>query len=67
LALALPRWSWDTLQTYVHCANRTGEWNDAALAVLSAQPFVVFEKNHKLFARPANTSESPTLQLYPSS
>lgn len=56
LVLGLPSWSWDTLQTYIHCANTTGEWNDAALRVLSTQPFVVFEKNHKLFADPVNTS-----------
>ena len=45
---ALPAWSWDTLQTYVHCANFSGEWNDQALAVLAQQPFVVFEKYHKV-------------------
>eukprot|EP01048_Picozoa_sp_COSAG05_P000614 COSAG05_NODE_17_length_35518_cov_34.728084_29_plen_379_part_00 len=49
---ALPPWSWDTLQTYVHCANYTGEWNDEALAVLAKQPFVVFEKYHKAFEQP---------------
>ena len=49
---ALPEWSWDTIQTYVHCANFTGEWNDAALAILAKQPFVVFEKYHKVFAAP---------------
>eukprot|EP00665_Eupelagonemidae_sp_cell47_P004177 gene4177-4346_t len=27
-------WSWDTVQTYVHCANKTGAWNDAALAAM---------------------------------
>ena len=51
--VALPRWSWDTLQTYVHCANFSGEWNAAALAVLAKQPFVVFEKYHKVFEAPA--------------
>ena len=49
LAASLPAWSWDTVQTYVHCANTTGEWNSAALHQLAAQRFVVFEKNHKLF------------------
>jgi hypothetical protein len=52
----LPPWKWDTIQTYIHCANYTGEWNSEALAVLATQPFVVFEKNHKLMAAPANTS-----------
>ena len=46
---ALPPWSWDTVQTYIHCANTTGEWNQAALRRLASQQFVVFEKNHKLF------------------
>jgi hypothetical protein len=44
-----PRWSWDTVQTYIHCANITGEWNREALNRLAKQSFVVFEKNHKLF------------------
>ena len=56
VAEALPRWSWDTVQTYIHCANITGEWNAGALHRLAQQPFVVFEKNHKLFAPPMNTS-----------
>ena len=52
LAAALPRWSWDTLQTYVHCANYSGEWNAEALHTLAKQPFVVFEKYHKAFEEP---------------
>ena len=52
LVNALPPWSWDTVQTYVHCANFSGEWNDEALAVLAKQPFVVFEKYHKVFQEP---------------
>jgi len=39
-------------QTYVHCANYSGEWNAKALKVLAAQPFVVFEKYHKIFEPP---------------
>ena len=27
-SLALPPWSWDTMQTYIHCANMSGPWND---------------------------------------
>ena len=34
---ALPSWSWDTIQTYVHCANFSGEWNAGALQVLAKQ------------------------------
>lgn len=30
-ATAMPPWSWDVVPTYFHCANVTGEWNDAAL------------------------------------
>ena len=36
VADALPSWSWDTIQTYVHCANFSGEWNAGALEVLEA-------------------------------
>jgi hypothetical protein len=46
---SLPDWSWSTVQTYIHCANTTGEWNSEALQRLASQQFVVFEKNHKLF------------------
>lgn len=49
IAQGLPPWSWDTVQTYIHCANVSGEWNDGALRRLAQQPFVVFEKPHKLF------------------
>ena len=52
-ARAAPAWSWDTVQTYVHCANTSGEWNDAALlAMATTKAFVVFEKNHKALADP---------------
>ena len=52
----VPKWSWDHVQTYVHCANRTGPlWNEAALASMAQSAFVVFEKNHGLFAHPKYT------------
>lgn len=55
-AAKVPAWNWDTIQTYVHCANRTGPlWNDAALASMGRSAFVVFEKNHGLFAHPKYT------------
>ncbi|KAH8068189.1 hypothetical protein JL720_12281 [Aureococcus anophagefferens] len=54
VAGALPSWSWDTIQNYVHCANTTGEWNAGALATLASKPFVVFEKNHKLTQAPVS-------------
>jgi hypothetical protein len=47
-----PTWSWDVVPNYFHCANVSGEWNDAALAIMASKPFVVFEKNHKLFEPP---------------
>ena len=28
---ALPPFSWDTVQTYIHCANMSGNWNELAL------------------------------------
>ena len=37
---------------YVHCANYSGEWNEAALHTLAKQQFVVFEKYHKAFEEP---------------
>lgn len=44
-ATALPRWSWDTVQTYVHCANRTGAlWSSEAVKVLALQNFVVLRR-----------------------
>eukprot|EP01047_Picozoa_sp_COSAG01_P012292 COSAG01_NODE_551_length_15579_cov_30.915181_2_plen_445_part_00 len=54
----LPPFSWDTVQTYVHCANASGPWNSLALERLTAPGvgFVVFEKTHGLFADPVNTS-----------
>ena len=51
-ASALPRWSWDTMQTYTHCANMSGAWNAAAAARMARGAFVVFEKTTGLFAEP---------------
>jgi hypothetical protein len=45
-------WSWDTVQTYVHCANKTGAWSDAALQAMSKSQFVVLEKNSAEFSPP---------------
>ena len=55
-AAALPRWSWATMQTYVHCANESGAWTDAAAARIARGAFAVFEKTSGLFAAPLNTS-----------
>ena len=55
---ALPPFSWDTVQTYIHCANMSGNWNELALQRMTSKNvgFVVFEKVHGLFADPVNTS-----------
>ena len=53
---ALPPWSWDTMQVYIHCANMSGPWAPWAAAQLAKASFVVLEKPHGLFAAPVNTS-----------
>jgi hypothetical protein len=47
-----PNWSWDVVPSYFHCANVSGEWNAETLKIIASKPFVVFEKNHKLFESP---------------
>ena len=32
LAVGLPPFSWNTVPTYIHCANITGQWNAKAVA-----------------------------------
>ena len=49
---ALPPWSWDTIQSYIHCANYSGAWNEGALERLNTASFVVFEKAHGSLAEP---------------
>ena len=41
-----PRFSWDTLQSFVHTSNVTGPFNDAAVAALARYPMATFEKYH---------------------
>jgi hypothetical protein len=53
---ALPPWSWDTMQTYVHCANMSGPWAPWAAAQLAKASFVVLEKPHGVFSSPVNDS-----------
>merc|ERR1711968_27492 len=53
---ALPPWSWDTIQTYIHCANMSGPWAPWAAQKLAMASFVVFEKPHGLFYPPVNNS-----------
>lgn len=54
LTVASPQWSWNTVPSYFHCANVSGEWSPEALELIAAKPFVVFEKIHKLFEAPVN-------------
>ena len=42
---ARPSWSWSTLPTYIHFANQSGAFDDAALEQMGKQAFVVFEKD----------------------
>ena len=55
-AASLPPWSWDTIQTYIHCANMSGPWEPWAAKKLAKASFVVFEKPHGVFYPPINTS-----------
>ena len=57
-ARALPEWSDATLNTFVHCANQSGPWSDAALALLVAQGprFVVQERATARWQAPVNAS-----------
>jgi hypothetical protein len=41
-----PVHSWETLPVYLHSSNRSGFWNDTALAILARYPMVVIEKWH---------------------
>jgi hypothetical protein len=52
--IAAPLWTWDVVPNYFHCANVSGEWNEQAIKLIATKPFVVFEKNHKLFEEPIN-------------
>jgi hypothetical protein len=56
--LAFPVWTEHRLNTYVHCANCSGPWSDAALAALRrlAPRFVVQERCTGRFAKPVNAS-----------
>jgi hypothetical protein len=57
---ALPAWSWDTVQIYVHCCNQSGPWNEEALGKMKALGaglrFVVQERETSRFQAPVNRS-----------
>ena len=53
---ALAPWSWATMQTYVHCCNISGPWNEAALSVLQTKAFVVQERQTGRLSAPLNHS-----------
>ena len=56
---ALPRWSWDTLQTYAHFANSSGTIDlplDPQVAQYFASlPFAVIEKYQGINAEPLHS------------
>eukprot|EP00663_Eupelagonemidae_sp_cell21sb_P005694 gene5694-2030_t len=56
LASAMPRFSWDTIQTFTHCANISGPLSPAALRAFRNNSFVVIEKMQCLFCAPVNHS-----------
>ena len=56
LVTALPRFSWDTLNTFAHCSNHTGPLSDHALAAFGHHRFVVVEKDQCFSCAPANHS-----------
>ena len=57
-ARALPDWSDETINTFIHCANESGPWSDDALARLVAQGprFVVQERSTARWQAPVNAS-----------
>ena len=60
LVQARPRWSWDVVPNYFHCANVSGEWNADALAIMATKPFVVFFYNF-LKVLPTSSFEGMTI------
>lgn len=37
-SISRPRWTWDTIQTYIHCANRTGVMLFSGINILLINP-----------------------------
>ena len=36
-AVTVPTFDWNTVNTYIHCANMSGGWSDDALAMMKKQ------------------------------
>eukprot|EP01043_Picozoa_sp_COSAG02_P060825 COSAG02_NODE_8035_length_2738_cov_9.087769_2_plen_394_part_01 len=55
---SMPVWTYERVNTYVHCANASGPWSAAALAAIKRQQprFVVQERCTSRFAAPVNAS-----------
>jgi hypothetical protein len=52
---APPRFSWETLPTFVHCSNASGPLNDEIIALMASSGFAVIEKYQALEADPPYT------------
>eukprot|EP01052_Picozoa_sp_SAG31_P057081 SAG31_NODE_16695_length_699_cov_1.203333_1_plen_118_part_01 len=53
---AMPRFSWDTIQTFSHCANSSGPLSPVALEYFRNDSFVVIEKSQAISSAPVNRS-----------
>ena len=55
VAAVPPTWSWDTLQTFVHCSNKSGPLNPQITELMSNSSFTVLEKYQCLDCAPERT------------
>ena len=44
----MPKFSWDTVPVFYHSCNYTGQFSDAAIAIIAKFPLVVVEKGMDL-------------------
>jgi hypothetical protein len=54
-APGLRPWSWDTMQTFVHCSNHSGPLNGEIVALMANSSFTVIEKYQCLECAPNQT------------
>jgi hypothetical protein len=50
-----PSWSWDRVQTFVHCSNSSGPLNDQIVQLMAQSSFAVIEKYQDLAGLPWGT------------
>lgn len=55
-AVALPKFSWDTVSLYAHCGNVSGPLEASTARFFSTVGFVTFEKFHDLYGDPIYSS-----------